>query len=92
MLLGYARVSKADGSQLLDLQVDALREAGIYSERIYQDRMSGGMISGRGSTPQGLARGRHLVRLEAGPARSQPPSPRRPGRHAAAARVAGRAR
>jgi DNA invertase Pin-like site-specific DNA recombinase len=41
MLLGYARVSKADGSQLLDLQVDALREAGIDSERIYQDRMSG---------------------------------------------------
>ena len=34
MLLGYARVSKADGSQLLDLQVDALREAGIDSERI----------------------------------------------------------
>ena len=41
MLLGYARVSKADGSQLLDLQVDALQEAGIASERIYQDRMSG---------------------------------------------------
>jgi DNA invertase Pin-like site-specific DNA recombinase len=41
MLIGYARVSKADGSQLLDLQVDALREAGIASDRIYEDRMSG---------------------------------------------------
>jgi len=41
MLLGYARVSKADGSQLLDLQVDALREAGIDGERVYEDRMSG---------------------------------------------------
>jgi DNA invertase Pin-like site-specific DNA recombinase len=41
MLLGYARVSKADGSQLLDLQVDALREAGLAAERIYEDRMSG---------------------------------------------------
>jgi DNA invertase Pin-like site-specific DNA recombinase len=41
MLLGYARVSKADGSQPLDLQVDALREAGIDGERVYEDRMSG---------------------------------------------------
>jgi DNA invertase Pin-like site-specific DNA recombinase len=41
MLLGYARVSKADGSQLLDLQVDALKEAGIVTSRIYEDRMSG---------------------------------------------------
>jgi DNA invertase Pin-like site-specific DNA recombinase len=40
-LLGYARVSKADGSQPLDLQVDALREAGIDGERVYEDRMSG---------------------------------------------------
>src|SRR4051794_30109460 len=41
MLLGYARVSKADGSQLLDPQLDALREAGIDGERVYEDRMSG---------------------------------------------------
>ena len=27
MLIGYARISKADGSQSLDLQRDALREA-----------------------------------------------------------------
>ncbi|HDN2606676.1 TPA: recombinase family protein, partial [Enterobacter kobei] len=29
MLIGYARVSKADGSQSLDLQHDALRAAGV---------------------------------------------------------------
>lgn len=41
MLLGYARVSKADGSQLLDLQRDALIAAGVAGERIYEDRASG---------------------------------------------------
>jgi len=41
MLIGYARVSKADGSQLLDLQRDALRAAGVASERLYEDRASG---------------------------------------------------
>ena len=29
MLIGYARVSKADGSQSLDLQLDALSAAGV---------------------------------------------------------------
>ena len=41
MLIGYARVSKADGSQNLDLQVDALREAGVDAGRIYSDLASG---------------------------------------------------
>jgi DNA invertase Pin-like site-specific DNA recombinase len=41
MLIGYARVSKADGSQLLDLQRGALIGAGVEEERIYQDRASG---------------------------------------------------
>ncbi len=41
MLIGYARVSKADGSQLLDLQRDALIEAGVDAERIYEDKASG---------------------------------------------------
>ena len=41
MLIGYARVSKADGSQLLDLQRDALLEAGVSEDRIYEDRASG---------------------------------------------------
>jgi DNA invertase Pin-like site-specific DNA recombinase len=41
MLIGYARVSKADGSQVLDLQMDALVEAGVAEKRIYQDCVSG---------------------------------------------------
>ena len=32
LLIGYARISKADGSQSLDLQRDALREAGISDD------------------------------------------------------------
>jgi DNA invertase Pin-like site-specific DNA recombinase len=41
MRLGYARVSKADGSQVLDLQRDALIEAGVARRRIYCDHASG---------------------------------------------------
>ncbi len=41
MLIGYARVSKADGSQSLDLQRDALLAAGVAEDRIYTDRASG---------------------------------------------------
>ena len=41
MLIGYARVSKADGSQSLDLQRDALIEAGVAADRIYEDQASG---------------------------------------------------
>ena len=41
MLIGYARVSKADGSQLLDLQRDALIDAGVEADRIYEDKASG---------------------------------------------------
>jgi DNA invertase Pin-like site-specific DNA recombinase len=41
MLIGYARVSKADGSQSLDLQRDALAAAGVTPERVYEDRASG---------------------------------------------------
>jgi len=41
MLIGYARVSKADGSQVLDLQRDALAAAGVAPERIYEDLASG---------------------------------------------------
>ena len=35
------RVSKADGSQVFDLQKDALLNAGVESERIYKDLASG---------------------------------------------------
>lgn len=41
MLIGYARISKADGSQSLDLQRDALTEAGVEADSIYEDRASG---------------------------------------------------
>ena len=41
MLIGYMRVSKSDGSQTLDLQRDALLEAGIQEDRIYHDTVSG---------------------------------------------------
>lgn len=41
MLIGYARVSKTDGSQRLDLQRDALTAAGVASEAIYEDCISG---------------------------------------------------
>lgn len=41
MLVGYQRVSKADGSQVLDLQRDALIAAGVEVEHIYQDMASG---------------------------------------------------
>lgn len=41
MLIGYIRVSKSDGSQLLDLQRDALLRAGIDQDYIYQDLASG---------------------------------------------------
>ncbi len=41
MLIGYARISKADGTQVLDLQKDALIAAGVEEKDIYQDEASG---------------------------------------------------
>jgi len=41
VLIGYMRVSKADGSQVLDLQRDALIAAGVPSSRLYEDQASG---------------------------------------------------
>jgi DNA invertase Pin-like site-specific DNA recombinase len=41
-LIGYARVSKADGSQIIDLQRDALAKAGVDLEHhFYTDAASG---------------------------------------------------
>src|SRR6202161_640743 len=40
-LLGYMRISKADGSQVLDLQRDALLAAGIAARNLYSDQASG---------------------------------------------------
>jgi DNA invertase Pin-like site-specific DNA recombinase len=50
MFVGYIRVSKSDGSQVLDLQRDALLEAGVDPERIYED-----LASGRRDDRPGLA-------------------------------------
>lgn len=41
MLVGYMRVSKADGSQTTDLQRDALLVAGVDPDQLYEDRASG---------------------------------------------------
>jgi DNA invertase Pin-like site-specific DNA recombinase len=40
-MVGYTRVSKADGSQVHHLQHDALIAAGVDPKRIYKDSMSG---------------------------------------------------
>ncbi|MGY3134568.1 DNA invertase Pin-like site-specific DNA recombinase [Bradyrhizobium sp. USDA 4501] len=50
MQLGYMRVSKADGSQTLDLQKDALLAAGIKPDHLYED-----LASGRRDDRPGLA-------------------------------------
>ena len=41
VLLGYCRVSKTDGSQVTDLQKDALITAGVEPSAIYEDQASG---------------------------------------------------
>jgi len=41
VLIGYMRVSKADGSQVLDLQRDALLAAGVDAQHLYEDHVSG---------------------------------------------------
>ena len=60
MLLGYRRASQADGSQVLDLQRDALHAAGVAPERCYEDLASGlyRYVNGHG-TPK--ARGHTLL-------------------------------
>jgi len=41
VLIGYMRISTADGSQVLDLQKDALLSAGVEENRFYSDAQSG---------------------------------------------------
>jgi DNA invertase Pin-like site-specific DNA recombinase len=41
MLIGYARISKSDGSQVMNLQHDALTNAGVCVDHIYEDVASG---------------------------------------------------
>ena len=57
MLVGYMRVSKADGSQTTDLQRDALLAAGVGPGSLYEDRASGKTDDrpGTGRLPEGAA-------------------------------------
>ena len=50
MLIGYMRVSKADGTQATDLQRDALVTAGVDPNHLYED-----LASGRREDRPGLA-------------------------------------
>jgi DNA invertase Pin-like site-specific DNA recombinase len=50
VLIGYMRVSKADGSQVVDLQRDALVAAGVDPAHLYED-----LASGRRDDRPGLA-------------------------------------
>ena len=62
-LIGYMRVSKADGSQVLDLQRDALRSAGVTERHLYSDTASGKKDDrpGLGACLQALREGDTLV-------------------------------
>ena len=63
MLIGYARVSKADGSQSLGLQRDALQAAGVDAVNVYHDFASGGgpLGSWGGSNGAGAATSRRFT-------------------------------
>ena len=62
-LIGYMRVSKADGSQVLDLQKDALLAAGVSERHLYSDTASGKKDDrpGLASCLQALRKGDTLV-------------------------------
>ena len=47
ILIGYMRISKADGSQLVDLQRDALLSASVQEDRLYFDAKSGSRYDNR---------------------------------------------
>jgi DNA invertase Pin-like site-specific DNA recombinase len=66
MLIGYMRVSKADGSQATDLQRDALIAAGVDPAHLYEDQASG---QTRGSSrpvelPEGATTGGYVDGVE----------------------------
>ena len=63
MLIGYVRVSKADGSQSTDLQRDALRAAGVATRRLYEDRAFGRLDArpGLDAALKALRRGDTLI-------------------------------
>jgi len=66
MQIGYIRVSKSDGSQVLDLQRDAMGAAGIDPERVYKD-LASGRKDGPASLFEGPTAGQYAGCLETGP-------------------------
>ena len=59
MLVGYMRVSKADGSQVTDLQRDALLAAGVDDRHLYEDAED--QLAARGCrVDRGTMPGQHL--------------------------------
>jgi DNA invertase Pin-like site-specific DNA recombinase len=62
-MIGYMRISKADGSQVLDLQRDALLAAGVNQRHLYSDTASGKQDDRTGLTAclQALREGDTLV-------------------------------
>jgi DNA invertase Pin-like site-specific DNA recombinase len=61
MQIGYIRVSKSDGSQVLDLQRDGMITAGVDPERVYED-----LASGRKDDCPGLFKGSRATRWWSG--------------------------
>ena len=81
MLIGYARISKADGSQSLDLAEGCSARGRRQRRRDLRGpsvRTAGGPPGAR-RLPQGGAAGRRDRRLEARSPRSQSPPSRQPG-------------
>jgi hypothetical protein len=81
-LIGYMRVSTADGSQVFDLQHDALVAAGIPERNLYSDTASGKLDDRPGleACLKALRDGDTLVVWKLDRARPQPapPGQRRP--------------
>ena len=82
MLIGYARVSKADGSQSLDLQRDALQAAGVDAVHVYHDFASGVRDDRRDSTAA-CARSGRATCSSSGSSTAPRSHPRPPGQHRA---------
>ena len=78
MLIGYARVSKTDGSQSLDLQGVALQAAGVDAVNLYHDFASGVRDDGPGldSCLRALRKGDVPVVWKLDRLRSEPPPSR----------------
>ena len=70
MLVGHMCGSKADRSQVLDLQRAALLAAGVKPERLFEDHASGKRDDRPGleACLKTLRKGDRLVHMEAGPA------------------------